>query len=198
VRDWFQKQYVETELMKRGKTTITTVGEGLTAEYQLVIEQPIGKLTPDMMDWWWDNIKDTMRYHRWHPTAHQMFTWTTRPKNEMDLEYDVGAVQQIVEVIGSATTLNIQWLDPSMVPVPLTYDHFVYGSTMLDGLPFGGFLLHEYASQPDGGGIVMKSTFRIPTLAGMEFANALAAHCVQEMQFLQYFVPGVFAAEYHP
>jgi hypothetical protein len=72
------------------------VGSGLTTNYELVIEQPIGKLTPEMLDWWWDNIKDTARYHRWHPTAHQ------------------------------------------------------------------------------------------------------AAHCVQEMQFLQYFVPSLFAAEYHP
>jgi hypothetical protein len=151
-----------------------------------------------MIDWWWDNIKDTARYHRWHPTAHQTFTWTMAPKNSADLKYDVGAVQQIVEVIGNPTTLDITWLDPANVPITLTYDHFVYGSTLLDGTPFGGFLLHEYAAQPEGAGIIMKSTFRIPTLAGMPFAQALAAHCVQEMQFLQYFVPSLFAAEYHP
>ncbi|MET0388331.1 MAG: hypothetical protein ABW321_20335 [Polyangiales bacterium] len=195
---WFQTQYVEGELTARGQRTITTVGEGLTAEYELVIEQPIGKLTPEMMDWWWDNIKDTARYQRWHPTAHQKFTWTTAPKNNADLAYDVGAVQQIVEVIGEPTTLNITWLEPSGAPMPLTYDHFVYGSTLLDATPFGGFLLHEYTAQPQGSGIVMKSTFRIPALAGMPFAEALAAHCVQEMQFLQYFVPGLFAAEYKP
>jgi hypothetical protein len=136
--------------MKRGKTSITTVGSGLTTNYELVIEQPIGKLTPDMLDWWWDNIKDTARYHRWHPTAHQTFTWTMAPKNSADLKYDVGAVQQIVEVIGNPTTLDITWLDPANVPITLTYDHFVYGSTMLDGTPFGGFLLHEYAAQPEG------------------------------------------------
>jgi hypothetical protein len=109
----------------------------------------------------------------------------------------VGAVQEIVEVIGDPQTLDIGWLDPAMVPVPLTYDHYVYGSTMLGGTPFGGFLLHEYVAN-DGGGITMKSTFRLPSLAGMPFAEALAAHCTQEMQFLQYFVPALFAAEYHP
>jgi hypothetical protein len=69
-------------------------------------------------------------------------------------------------------------------------------STTLTGTPFGGFLLHEYANNPERGGIDMKSTFRLPVLAGMPFAEALAAHCIQEMQFLQYFVPAVFAVEY--
>jgi hypothetical protein len=32
----------------------------------------------------------------------------------------------------------------------------------------------------------------------MESAEALAAHGTQEMQFLQYFVPALFAQEYHP
>jgi hypothetical protein len=30
------------------------------------------------------------------------------------------------------------------------------------------------------------------------FAEALADHCQQEMQFLQYFMPGLFAIEYTP
>jgi hypothetical protein len=198
LKGWFQKAYCETELMSRGERKITTIGDALSGDFEIVVTQHIGKLNQDMMDWWWDNIKDTMRYHRWHPIAHQKFTWTTPPKNTMDLAYDVGAVQQIVEIIGDANTLDIGWLSPTNLPIALTYDHFVYGSTMLSPTPFGGFLLHEYANDPERGGINMKSTFRLPALAGMEFAEALAAHCTQEMQFLQYFVPAVFAEEYKP
>jgi hypothetical protein len=62
-------------------------------------------------------------------------------------------------------------------------------------VPEEGFCLHEYANDRERGGITMKSTFRLPALAGMEFAEALAAHCTQELQFLQYFVPALLAQE---
>lgn len=198
LKGWFQKDFVEAELMSRGQSTISSIGDAITGDFEIVIEQHIDKLNHDMVDWWWDNIKDTMRYHRWHPIAHEQFTWLTPPKNTTDLAYDVGAVQQIVEIIGESNTLDISWLSPANLPVELTYDHFVYGSTMLSGTPFGGFLLHEYANDPERGGINMKSTFRLPALAGMPFAEALAAHCIQEMQFLQYFLPAVFVEEYRP
>ena len=44
----------------------------------------------------------------------------------------------------------------------------------------------------------MKSTFRIPSITGEEFAQALGEHCIQEMQFLQYFMPDLFAQQYRP
>ena len=198
LKSWFQKEYVQGELMSRGESEITIIGDAISGDFDIVVTQHIAKVNHDMIDWWWDNIKDSMRYHRWHPIAHQQFTWLTPPKNTMDLEYDVGAVQQIVEIIGDASTLDIGWLSPANLPFELTYEHFVYGSTMLSGTPFGGFLLHEYDNDVDRGGINMKSTFRLPALAGMPFAEALAAHCIQEMQFLQYFLPGVFEAEYRP
>jgi hypothetical protein len=137
-----------------------------------------------MIDWWWDNIKDTARYHRWHPTAHQTFTWTMAPKNSADLKYDVGAVQQIVEVIGNPTTLDITWLDPANVPIPLTYDHFVYGSTMLDGTPFGGFLLHEYAAQPEG-------WYAIRSSAGSPLRAGNAVPAVLRTQLVRGGIPSV-------
>lgn len=190
IRDLFQKQYVDVELTERGVITVTP-GPSTT---DVVVTQKIAKLTTEMVDWWWDNMGGTDRYRHWHPTAHQQFTWTTPPKNATDLVYDVGSMQQVVEVIDAATTLNIGWLDPTKVPIPLTYERFIYGSTNLNGTPFGGFLVHEYAAAE--GGITMKSTFRIPSLSGAPFAQALGRHCIQEMQFLQYYLPGLFAREY--
>jgi len=57
--------------------------------------------------------------------------------------------------------------------------------------------VHEYQAL-DERGIVMKSTFRIPAITGQAFAQALGEHCIQEMQFLQYFLPELFAKEYRP
>jgi hypothetical protein len=193
IRDQFQTQYVDTEITKRGTYSVTTNG----LDFDIVVMQDIGKLTPPMVDWWWDNMGETERYRHWHPTAHQTFTWSTPPKNSKDLAYDVGSVQKIVEVIGEATTLNITWLDPAQIPVQRTYTNFIYGQTNLDGSPFGGFLVHEYEARPNGG-IRMKSMFRLPWLAGDVFAKALGEHCIQEMQFLQYYLPRLFAKEYMP
>ncbi|MDD9947383.1 MAG: hypothetical protein OXU20_40465 [Myxococcales bacterium] len=193
--EWFQSAFVEGELLTRGSSEVNS--GAVAGTFRVVVEQRIKRLTPEMMDWWWDNIGDTYRYQRWHPTAHTSFEWITAPKSTNDLVYEPGAVQRVVETIDTSASLDITWLEPSGVPVPLTYEHFVYGSTALTGTPFGGFLLHEYDADPDGG-IMMKSTFEIPSLAGMPFAESLADHCQQEMQFLQYFVPGLFELEYDP
>jgi hypothetical protein len=194
IREPFQREYVEQEITKRGSFQVTTTG----LDFDIVVMQDIRKLTPQMVDWWWDNMGETERYRHWHPTAHQSFTWTTPPKNASDLRYDVGSAQKIVEVIGESTTLNITWLDPAQVPLMRTYTNFLYGQTNLDGTPFGGFLVHEYEALPQGGGIRMKSTFRLPWLAGDPFAKALGEHCIQEMQFLQYYLPRLFAKEFKP
>jgi len=194
LRDTFDKKYMVAELQKRGTATVTTVD----LEYEIVVEQKIAKLTPDMLDWWWDNMGETERYKRWHPTAHVSFIWTTPPQNPKDLAYSVGAMQQVIEIVnGAETTLNIGWLDPAEAPKPRVYDRYLYGSTALDPLPAMGFLLHEYAALPEGG-VAMRSTFRIPTIVGDDFANALGEHCKQEMQFLQYVLPKMFATEYKP
>jgi len=93
--------------------------------------------------------------------------------------------------------LNISWRDPAAVTITPTYTHYLYGGTLLDPTPFGGYLVHEYQAR-DESGIVMKSTFRIRAITGQAFAQALGEHCIQEMQFLQYFLPTLFAQEYKP
>ncbi|MET0342379.1 MAG: hypothetical protein ABW252_15350 [Polyangiales bacterium] len=189
----FQREYVDVELTRRG--TVEIVQQG--AELDLVVKQAIGKVTTDMVDWWWDNMGETERYRHWHPTAHKKFTWTTPPKNPRDLRYDPGSMQQVVEQIGEGdATLNIGWADPKTVKVPLTYKNYLYGTTNLNGTPLGGSLLHEYEARD--GGIVMKSTFRLSSLTPMQFLQDLGRHCIQEMQFLQYYLPRLYAKEYRP
>ena len=192
LRDLFVREYVGKELLSRGRTSVTAVG----LDYQIVVEQRIGKLTVPMVDWWWDNIDTTERYRRWHPTDHVSFAWQTPPTQPDDLSYDVGASQQVQEKIGSVDShLLITWADPAKIPIQPTHERFLYGRTYLAGTPFGGYLVHEYSA--DGPtGILMKSTFRIPIVVGTTFATALGGHCQQEMQFLQYFLPALFAREH--
>ena len=91
--------------------------------------------------------------------------------------------------------------DPAQVAAEVTYDHWLYARTSLNGaggaVPMGT-LLHEYGQNELGDGIVMQSTFTVPSfvedLPG--FVNALGQHALEEMQFLPDFLPGLFEQEY--
>ena len=84
----------------------------------LVVEHELHGVTPEMIDWWWDNINTTERYKLWHPEDHKSFEWEVSPK-----EGHVGAIQRVVENIGIPTTLRIRWEDPSQSPIPIEYSH---------------------------------------------------------------------------
>jgi len=105
----------------------------------LVVDHELLGVTPEMIDWWWDNIDVTNRYKLWHPEDHKSFEWEVSPK-----EGHVGAIQRVVENIGIPTTLRIRWEDPSQSPIPIEYNHALVGSTLdHDNKPMT-WLLHEY------------------------------------------------------
>jgi hypothetical protein len=41
----------------------------------LVVRHELRGVTPEMIDWWWDNIDTTERYRMWHPDSHLTFEW---------------------------------------------------------------------------------------------------------------------------
>ena len=115
----------------------------------LVIDHILHGVTPEMIDWWWDNIDTTERYKFWHPKDHQSFQWEVSPKKG-----HIGAIQRIVENIGLPTMLRIRWEDPSNSPIPIEYKHALAGSILdrndaqlFDYLPESqNSLLKPYAS----------------------------------------------------
>lgn len=195
----FQKEFVEGELLTRGRYEVFHSGF-LTKT--VVVDQEIKGITPDMLDWWWNNINTTRRYRQWHPTAHVSFKWLKAPTHPDQLEYSVGAVQQVSEYLGRyKSNLVITWLDPAGASDKVTYDHWLYAKTELKGLRgvFPQRLIHEYTLNNTGDGILMRSTFTIPSFFDFflpGFSRELARHAQQEMQFLQYFLPELFQAEY--
>jgi hypothetical protein len=151
----------------------------------LVVEHELPGVTPEMLDWWWDNIEDTERYKLWHPDSHQVFEW------EHDCEEHVGKVQVVREKVGLfPITLRIRWEDPDDAPIPRVYSHANLGS-ILDGRdrPLS-WLLHQYEAMPAGTG--MRSTFRLPSKTPAWFIKALKKHNREEMAQFSVFLPALF------
>lgn len=160
--DLFQTHYVEDALLQWGSYEIVPSG-WLTKK--VIVNQEIIGITPDMLDWWWDNIDTTSRYRGWHPTAHVSFRWQVPPSQPDRLDYSVGAVQLVREYIGPyANNLLITWLDPSEAEGKVEYEHWIVAKTDLKELSgiLPQRLIHEYQTNETGNGIVMRSTFTVP------------------------------------
>ena len=197
--DLFEDEFVVGELESRGSYTVRWKGFW---QEEIVVDQEIKGLMPEMMDWWWDNINTTQRYKWWHPTAHNSFEWIEPPQNPDSLTYSVGAVQEVDEYLGFyRSRLLITWADPAVVADQVEYSHWLHAKTDLSALRniLPQTLIHEYQENEAGDGIVMRSTFTIPFFLDLVmpgFSRQLGKHALQEMQFLQYFLPEVFEREY--
>ena len=194
----FQKEFIEEELESRGTYRVEKNGFWLK---RVVVDQEIKSLTPDMMNWWWDNMGNTDRYKRWHPTAHVSFEWLVPPSNPNNTTYSVGAVQRVDEYLGKyKNVLLITWLPKEDAADRVEYEHWLYAKTDLDGLSgiMPQKMTHEYQTNAAGDGIVMRSTFDVPFFLDWVmpgFTSELGKHALQEMQCLQYFLPTLFAEQ---
>ena len=194
----FQQEFIEDELESRGTYRVENNGFWLKT---VIVDQEIKGLTPDMMNWWWDNIDSTYRYQRWHPTAHLSFEWLEAPSSPNNTTYSAGAVQRVVEYLGPyKNALLITWLPKEDAADRVEYQHWLYAKTDLDGL--NGIMpqdmIHEYQLNETGDGIVMRSTFNVPFFLNWVmpgFTDELGNHALQEMQMLQYFLPELFAEQ---
>ena len=69
----------------------------------LVNEHELMGISPEMLDWWWDNIDNTERYKAWHPKDHKSFAW-----ENPSIKGHVGKIQRIIETIKIPTLLRIK------------------------------------------------------------------------------------------
>ncbi|MFX0018657.1 MAG: DAPG hydrolase family protein [Promethearchaeota archaeon] len=151
----------------------------------LVVDHILLGVTPEMIDWWWDNIDTTERYKFWHPKDHQSFQWEVSPKKS-----HIGAIHRVVENIGINTMLRIRWEDPSTSPIPIEYEHALVGSILNRTDNPTSWLLHEYESIENG--TKLRTTFRLPARVPKQFIEALRKHSKEEMDEFVNFLPRLF------
>jgi hypothetical protein len=179
----------------------TSADCALNMQDAIVVEQEIRGIRPELLDWWWDNINSSERYWLWNATGHRAFQWTTPPSNPRDLDYSVGATQQVTErVAGHDIDASITYLDPALARDCVNRDHWILARTAFNGIASEpGWLLHEYAANAAGTGIVLRTSYAIPAAveaAYPGYKTAYAGHIKKEMQKLHSFLPGLFRKEF--
>ncbi len=163
---------------------ILKMSKGQTMD--LVVDHILHGVTPEMIEWWWDNIDTTKRYKLWHPKDHQSFQWEVSPKKG-----HIGAIHRVDENIGGLpTTLRIRWEDPSTSPIPIEYDHALVGSILDHNNNPTSWALHEYESIENG--TKLRTTFRLPARVPKQFIEALRKHNKEEMGEFVNFLPRLF------
>ena len=151
----------------------------------LVVDHELLGVTPEMIDWWWDNIDTSDRYKLWHPEDHKSFEWEVSPKKG-----HIGTIQRIVENIGLPTMLRIRWEDPSQSPIPIEYNHALVGSTLDDDDMPMTWLLHEYEKFENG--TKLRTTFRIPAKIPKPLIEAIRKHNIEEISEFENFLPELY------
>jgi hypothetical protein len=110
-------------------------------------EHKIHNVTPDMIDWWFDNMEKG--YILWHPSDHKGFRWEISPAKVGH----VGAVQLVSQKQGNAPLqeMRIRWDDISACPVPITFEHVMVTCARYDsdGKPVL-MAIHQYEAASYG------------------------------------------------
>ena len=150
----------------------------------LVVDHEIVGVTPEMIDWWWDNISKE-RYKLWHPKDHIFFEWEITPENG-----HVGAVHRVIETVKAPTMLRIRWEDPKTHPIKTTYSHVLAASTLDSKDNPLSWITHEY--EPIENGTKLRSTFRLPAKVPKWFIRALRKHDMEETGEFANFLPALY------
>lgn len=155
----------------------------------LVIEHELHDVTPEMIDWWWDNM-DNDTYQLWHPEDHLALEWQIPP----DKVGHAGAIHMACEKISdvSAQILRIRWEEPESAPISTIYSHVNVGSPLgpgPDDIPMG-CVVHEYEEASYG--TKMRSTFTLPAFLPEEFVSSLREHNTIEMGQFPKFLPQLY------
>jgi hypothetical protein len=155
----------------------------------LVIEHELRGVTPEMLDWWWDNL-DNDNYKLWNPQDHIALEWQI-PPSQMG---HVGAIHMACESISDLPPqiLRIRWEDPRAAIITPSYSHVNVGSSLAPGTadtPLGS-LVHEYEETRYG--TKMRSTFILPAIVPQFFLDFLNKHNIAEMGRFPEFLPQLY------
>ena len=155
----------------------------------LVMEHELRGVTPEMLDWWWDNM-DNDTYKLWNPQDHIALEWQIPPSQVGH----AGAIHMACESISDipASILRIRWEEPSAAPIATIYSHVNVGSALSPGtedIPLGS-AVHEYEGTSYG--TRMRSTFTLPALIPEHFLDSLRKHNIAEMGRFPEFLPQLF------
>ncbi len=153
-----------------------------------ISEHELPGVTPDMMDWWFDNMDKG--YFLWHPNDHKSFEWAVPPGK-------VGHVGAILtpgqgRPGGPITKGRSRREDVSFVPAEMIiYDH-VEVNTNIDAnnKNTGGYIVHQYEATDYGTRLRSISVRR--AVPGARVEADPGKHLREEMQRAPQFIPDLY------
>ena len=155
----------------------------------LIMEHELHGVTPEMIDWWWDNL-DNDNYKLWHPKDHIALEWQIPPAKVGH----VGAIHMACERISEvhAQVLRIRWEARESALSQTIYSHVNVGSALGPGPEDNPLscVIHEYEVAPYGA--KMRSTFTLPVYAPQSFLDSLHKHNIEEMGQFPLFLPQLY------
>ena len=148
-------------------------------------------VTPEMIDWFWDNMEKA--YYLWAPDEHVSFVWEIPPNQNGH----VGAIHIVREVEPPMPekTLRMRFESPKACPIPLIYSHaVVIGRLAPDAPAVGGepisYTMHEYEESPTG--TRMRSTYMLEKGWTDGAREALSNHNKRESLGFPRFLPQLY------
>ncbi|MDY8022774.1 DAPG hydrolase family protein [Paenibacillus polymyxa] len=163
--------------------------------WEITVEQDIDDITPDMFEWWMNNINTSERYKLWHPENHKTFEWTIHPSIAPG---GIGSVHRVEEWFGVETpALYISWADPSEHETHFTHQ-LVCPSWFAGMIPPKSYKESGCTIEWEKNelGIHMKTVYYLPAdFLPEEAAKGLAQHDNEEMQNLPKFLPELYKKE---
>jgi hypothetical protein len=150
-------------------------------------EHEIHGVTPDMIDWWWDNMEKG--FVLWHPTDHKAFEWEIPPGKVGH----VGAIQIAWHKVGDEPLqeIHIHWEDVSLCPISITHEHVLVACGQYDtgGKPLH-MVIHQYGAASFGTRHRITVVSREP--APVEATKSRSSHTQVEAARWSEFLPELF------
>jgi hypothetical protein len=148
-------------------------------------------ITTGHLKWWGENLNNPEYYKMWHPEDHL----THDIRNETDKNGNTVSVMYAEERVSpyGASKLRLRQDPPDSAPVKQVYPPLATNTMLGPNDEVLGGIYHEF--QPTSTGMIMRSTFRMPSKTPQEYQEAMARHSKTEMGNFPKFLPELYARE---
>jgi len=151
-----------------------TAEASLPDGYKIAVEfdQHIDGVAPEMLEWWWNNIRTEQRFIDWNPEQHIAFELAEPPADPDSLDLAVGTVQNISEYLGGFTIdTQVTWAEPYNTSAG---DYQLVAEIEFQRLqdisiPGNGWLIYDYQPDEDLTGTDVHATLLLPEVASIAF-----------------------------
>lgn len=180
----------------------TSIPTGYAAK--VTATEEVMEVRPEMLDWWWDNIRTQERFVDWNPEAHTSFRLLTEPTDQNNLGYSVGTVQETGTYIGGFPVTTRVTSKDSVLAEEQGFTHQYVAEVAFEHLedlsfPGNAYLVYQYRVNETLDGSDITATLHLPDVVQFAlpgFAASTQEHLSADIGNLADFLPELFQKEF--